>query len=80
MHVRKNTLSFTWPEKDYFFFYIYDVIVKRKKENAPLFTAFVFTCIFIFSICTHVRAQGLGHGVCAAGVGFRDQGSIRLGL
>ena len=26
------------------------------------------------------RAQGLGHGVCAAGVGFRDQGSIRLGL
>ncbi len=56
------------------------MIVKQKKENAPLFTAFVFTCIFIFPICTHVRAQGLGHGVYAAGVGFRDQGSIRLGL
>ena len=56
------------------------LIPSTKKENAPLFTAFVFTCIFIFSICTHVRAQGLGHCVCAAGVGFRDQGSIRLGL
>ena len=66
--------EYTWS------IYIYDVIVKQKKENAPLFTAFVFTCIFIFSICTHVRAQGLGHCVCAAGVGFRDQGSILLGL
>ena len=23
-----------------------------------------------------MRAQGLGHCVCAAGVGFRDQGSV----
>ena len=40
----------------------------------------LYAHVFIFSICTHVRAQGLGHGVCAAGVGFRDQGRIRLGL
>jgi len=67
-------------KRPFFFCDIYDEIVKQKKENAPLFTAFVFTCIFMFPIFAHVRAQGLGHCVCAAGVGFRDQGSIRLGL
>jgi hypothetical protein len=51
------TLAFTWPEKEKYFPYIYDVIVKQKKENAPLFPTFVFTCIHILYL--HTRA-GLG--------------------
>ena len=32
MHVRKNTLSCTWPEKD-FFFYIYEVITWERLQR-----------------------------------------------
>jgi hypothetical protein len=46
--------------------YIYDVIVKQTKENAPLFPTFVFTCIHILYL--HTRAGlGLRACVCAAG-------------
>ena len=50
------------------------------KQHHPLHNICVYIYINILDLRTHVRAQGLGHGVCAAGVGFRDQGSIRLGL
>ena len=50
------------------------------KKKTLHYSLLLCSHIFIFSICTHVRARGLGHCVYAAGVGFRDQGSIRLGL
>ena len=61
MHVRKNTLSCTWPEKD-FFLYIYEVITwerSQRKLCQPLLRRCWCMRVHIY-VYVGSRAQGLG--------------------
>ncbi len=70
MHVRKNTLSFTSPEK-YFFFHIYEVITweKYKKSSANhclgdggVSLEYVLVCVYTYTrvrVYTHTCAHSV---------------------